>query len=118
ITPSQPSLSDLIDCVRSSIVQIQTEFGTGTGFLVGEEGYVITARHVVYQPATGPTPASTIAVLIRIPTTTTSPIILASFPGAPATVIDDDKTHDIAVLKMERNPFRGGARIEVFGRPI
>lgn len=83
-SPPSPDLSEMIERVRSSIVQVKTNFGTGTGFFVGEEGIVITARHVVYRdPGNKATVASQIVVLLRIPT---APNIVASFSGWDAAI--------------------------------
>ena len=41
------SLPDIVEAALSSVVEIQTVTGTGTGFVVSDDGLVITNRHVV-----------------------------------------------------------------------
>lgn len=42
-----PTLSQLIERIEPSVVQIVTSAGKGSGFVVGEEGWIVTNAHVV-----------------------------------------------------------------------
>ena len=70
----------------------------GNGFFVNEEGYLITAAHVLSQ--------------LR----DSQPYILLQLPMAPprlvkATVVLMDQEHDVAVLRATPNPFGGRYRV-------
>lgn len=56
--------------------------GAGTGFLVREDGYIVTNRHVVNDPEASYT------------------VLLADGTQEPATIIYRDDTYDLAVLKV------------------
>src|SRR5262249_40031020 len=81
---SGKALSEMITQIRNSIVQIQATFpngkSIGTGFFVGTEGIVVTARHVIY-PIGNITP-NQILVGISIPPIKSKIItMVASFRG-------------------------------------
>ena len=42
-----PSVADMVEVARQSVVQIVTNLGTGTGFVVDQLGYILTNAHVV-----------------------------------------------------------------------
>jgi hypothetical protein len=111
VQPS-PSLPELIDLVRPSVVRIQTEFGSGTGFFINEEGVVLTANHVVSSPSAQ---ATQIKIQWAIPPTTLpgGGAITGSFNGTLATIVDVDVDHDIAILKPLQNPLGAGSSKDI-----
>jgi S1-C subfamily serine protease len=88
----------------------------GTGFIVSDEGHVVTALHVLsfldrYQRGIllngtlYPPGRHRLLVGLQFPNTDTGPWrIRASFSDAPFTVVDKDEVHDLALLKLDR-PF-------------
>jgi S1-C subfamily serine protease len=92
-------LKDAIEAVRPAVVQIRdgNQHVLGTGFFIDEAGHVATARHVVEnQPS----------VLIGLAHPNTENM-RANFSLTGATVIAEDKRHDLAILQMHANPFKG-----------
>jgi S1-C subfamily serine protease len=89
----------------------------GTGFIVNEDGYIITALHVlsflepykegihwkdgkVYPPG-----RHRLLAGLQLPNTDTGGAqIRGSFSDAPFTVVDRDAIHDLALLKLD-HPF-------------
>ena len=49
VASALPSLSDVMSNALPSVVQVITETGAGTGFIVNEQGLVVTNRHVVAE---------------------------------------------------------------------
>src|SRR5712692_6765719 len=82
----------------------------GTGFFVNEDGYVVTARHVVkafenlqiearkrlFVGMAGPDFENFHGVSMR-----------ASFTQLEFNIVDEDARHDLILLKLQRNPFKG-----------
>jgi S1-C subfamily serine protease len=89
----------------------------GTGFLASAEGYVVTARHVVEDfrniQAAG---QKTLMVGLALPNLENfksggaTMSIRGSFVLVGCEVIDEDSRHDLALLRLARNPFRGEIR--------
>jgi S1-C subfamily serine protease len=83
----------------------------GTGFLVNPDGHVITARHVVEQghQLARQIQASSKEMLagLAIPNTEN---MRGNFSGVPFDVVAEDALHDLALLKLRANPFRGEVR--------
>jgi serine protease Do len=76
------SLEELVSSVTPSVVQIKTNQGTGTGFLLSEEGYILTNRHVVRR-------------------TQEVNVVLYDEAQYDARVIKRDRLADVALLKIE-----------------
>ena len=92
--PKKLDLAGTVERAKTSIVRLRiegSEGGWGTGFLINREGVVVTAHHVIVH-------AVGITVEIEIPSTT-------ELFTSTAQVIGQDPDHDIAVLKLARNPF-------------
>jgi S1-C subfamily serine protease len=123
--------SDTIDAIRPSIVQItylehqipesqrqargrrHSGFNEpeGTGFFVNNDGYVVTAKHVVDTAKkrfdSGPEEEGKHAIAILLPWPNIDANFRARFRGVPFDVIAADSTHDLAVLRVRQNPFAG-----------
>jgi len=111
-------LTQAIDHIRPTIVQIcfrGTDFNRpvvcGTGFIVNEDAYVITAGHVIQfdhsiaeQLQVG---QLRICVGLAMPNAEN---IRGNFSIVDANLIEQDAFHDIALLKLVRNPFRNEVR--------
>jgi len=84
------SLPELIARVMPSVVTVQGSSGTdislGSGFVITQDGYILTNEHVVAEIAEG-------SVQVTLSDTTTM----------AARVIGRDQESDLAVLKIERN---------------
>ena len=78
--------SGIIEDVTKSVVTIKTDFGQGTGFLINNEGYVVTNAHVLADEL------GKLANLIQV-ITYEQKIIYADFVGY-------DGIFDIALLKI------------------
>lgn len=120
------TLADSIEAIRPSIVQIGYEVSRlsetvrrrigqdwangslGTGFFVNSAGYVITARHVITEGTTFLNQIQAgekrMVVGLAIPNAENmrGNFILIEFE-----LIDEDERHDLALLKLKRNPFKG-----------
>ena len=79
------SLSELAAVARKAIVRIETDLGSGSGFLFDEDGLLLTDNHVI-------TDAEEITVFDDQGT------------EINATVVGRDIVHDLAVLKLEEVP--------------
>ena len=94
----------------------------GTGFVVNNDGYVITALHVLhfFDAVHGipmpdgrvlPMGRNRLMIGIAVPNTDTGPLISrASFTLYQFSVVDKDDTHDLALLKPDQ-------QLTAFGRP-
>ena len=132
------SLSQAIQLVSPSVVAIQCVFGQlpeqtqaalhapfyrwvcGSGFIVNDEGYVLTTLHVVegFESTTtisipqgekaNPYPLGVGRLVAGMALHVDSPSvqIRESTADIQMTVVDRDKKHDVALLKMVRSPFR------------
>ena len=134
------SLPDVIDAVRPSMVQITfTVSGLseeelrrlgaktahsgplGTGFFINEDAYVVTAQHVIDDArevsAQFPTAKVHVGVGLAYPN---SANMRANFNVVNFDLVDEDNRHDLALLKLRANPFRGevGGGIVVADQPL
>jgi S1-C subfamily serine protease len=134
------TLSDVIDAVRPCIVQITcTLLGLtkdelealggravvsrplGTGFLVDDQGHVVTAQHVLKgaKDVAADFPHADIHIGIGL-AYPNSDQLRGNFRVTPFEVLEEDNEHDLALLRMRVNPFSGeiDAGIEVDGRTV
>jgi S1-C subfamily serine protease len=82
------STADLVKLAEPSVVRIQTTSGVGTGFVVGEDGYIVTNNHVI--AGLNGRPSNNIRVT------------LSDGSVIPATTVGADERSDLAVLKIDR----------------
>ncbi len=82
------STADLVKLAEPSVVRIETNSGVGTGFVVGEDGHILTNFHVVEGSA------GRVASTIRV--------TMSDGAVLPATVVGTDSRTDLAVLKIDR----------------
>jgi len=120
------NVSQAIDIIRPSVVQIaflatdlSNEAGNrlgrpflslsfGTGFFVSSDGYVLTARHVL-EAATqtaAQVEAGQKRTLVALAQPNTQNM-RGNFTLVDFDVVDEDARHDLALLKLRQNPFRG-----------
>ena len=84
---TQLSTAEIVKLVEPAVVRIQTNGGVGSGFVIAEDGYIITNNHVI-QGANG-RPATTIQVT------------LSDGDNRKATVVGFDVRADLAVIKID-----------------
>src|ERR1017187_778218 len=109
---------------RYSVVQIRQNFTdktteTGTGFFVNEDGYLITAAHVIKTPP-GKTREGIFASL-SVPVTKQGGVTMSgTLTGSAVRVVAEDDEHDIAILLPARNPFKNpySSGVVVNGKPL
>ncbi len=98
------SLADSVQAVQGSVLLIQTEEGSGTGFYVTESGEVIPAYHVVLLP--DGTPAKKIQIAIAPPAFQAKGLIITGNTiSVGAAIKAVGSAHDLALLKVGRDPF-------------
>lgn len=126
-----------IECIRPSIVHIGFHASglsdnlckrlgrsfiispLGTGFLVNSNGYAITALHVIegaYQ-FTNQVEADKKQTFIELAHPNTERM-RANFVGVDFDVVDEDREHDLVLLKLKRNPFTGEVGPAIGGVPL
>jgi serine protease Do len=104
------NLSQSIDKLIDSIVQISFESPTGrgtlgTGFFINDDGYVLTARHVIADIKSNP--GIKLLVGVAYPNIEESGLRISnSFNIIESEVIDEDAIHDLAIIKLKVNPFK------------
>jgi S1-C subfamily serine protease len=109
------SLPDAIDVARPSVVQIciadnqMKTMVAGTGFIVDQGGYVLTAGHVTRGAneiiKTNQIADGRIVIGLSQPSTAT---MRANFTFVGCEVVEEDLRHDLALVRMNPNPFEGG----------
>lgn len=130
------TVPETIEFIRPSVVQIlvkvqapPTQIGgaggmqvpqrpqmavLGTGFLVNADGYAVTARHVA-QAFQSIQAAGTKTLMVGVATPNLDEFkaggstvsIRGSFVLVECDVADEDVRHDLALLKLKQNPFKG-----------
>ena len=123
------SLADAIDTIRPSVVQISLFSKTnhlqhpilGTGFWIHDEGYLLTARHVI-EGGRDLLKTQNIAdgdflIGLAMPNTEN---MRGNFTFLRADIAAEDERHDIALLKSSRNPFKDTvtSSMVIMGKPI
>jgi S1-C subfamily serine protease len=123
------SVPKAIEAIRPSIVQIlllasgfsedvQREIGRpfinqpiGTGFFVNQDAYVITARHVVEggRQRLEQIQADRKQLLVGVAQPNTENM-RGNFSAVDFDLIEADTRHDLALLRLRRNPFRSEMR--------
>ena len=113
------NLAEAIDHIRPRIVQIGfsptilseeersrarsvRHSPLGTGFIVSPDGYVITAGHVFQN-----IPEAKIRIGFAIPNIEN---MRGNFILVDCDIVDRDERHDMALLKLGKNPFKGEVR--------
>jgi S1-C subfamily serine protease len=80
----------------------------GTGFFISAEGYLLTAGHVIRESNKAVMDASHVQAHYQIGMLIgPRPDFIANFRFVEATVVDVDDVHDLALLKLSKNPFKG-----------
>jgi S1-C subfamily serine protease len=120
-------LPEVIDFVRPSVVQVACvvsgdspqvreqldgkpfqSMPLGTGFLVSEDAHVVTAQHVIAAirnlPAQFPGAQISVGVGLALPNTEN---MRANFSVTGFDLVSEDTRHDLALLRMNQNPFQG-----------
>jgi S1-C subfamily serine protease len=110
-------LPDAIERIRPSIIQVLASIEkpapeqhvVGTAFLIHLDGFALTARHVVASAREViDTYGGAIQVGLALPEIQGPVDIRASFEIVSAVVVEEDDRHDLALLRLERNPFESG----------
>ena len=83
-TPEGLSVSDLVDVARPSVVRIVSGDGSGSGFVVDADGYILTNQHVIDGE-------------------TRVEVVFADGARLWASVLSADEARDIALLKVSAN---------------
>ncbi len=93
----------------------------GTGFLANSDGYVITALHVITEGrmALERLQAGRKEMFVGLATPNTE-TMRGNFTLVHFELIDEDPLHDLALLKLRRNPFEGEVKsgFRVAGKEI
>jgi S1-C subfamily serine protease len=87
----------------------------GTGFFVSKRGYVLTAGHVIRETEKSARERGATSVQFKIGILLDSSSALGvsfrgSFLWVDASPVEVDEVHDLALLKVSRNPFTGEVR--------
>ncbi len=111
--------SDFSEEVKRKLGKLFLSQPVGTGFLVNDDAFAITAAHVI--SGSRALDASIVAgkkgtfVGIAQPNNEN---MRGNFSQVGFQVVDEDDRHDLALLKLDRNPFRGEVPAVVSGPGI
>jgi S1-C subfamily serine protease len=126
--PATDPIVASITLMKSSVVQIKFKSDSpkpeyqggiaGTGFVVSDEGYVLTAAHVITdtEAALRANNATKVEFFVGISIDTISgpmATFRGSFTNVPCTIKDTDTLHDIAILQLAQNPFSATFRLGI-----
>ena len=117
--PAKDPAAASIALMKPSVVQIKFKSDSakpehqegiaGTGVVVSDEGYVLTAAHVVTGTEAGlrGEGATKVEFFVGVSITMSGPAANSggSFSYIPCTIKDTDPAHDIAILQLAQNPF-------------
>ena len=99
------AFSDVIQSVSGSVALIRTEEGLGSGFYLGADGFIVTARHVVKLRDGSTAKSISVENSIAAAKVGGATFTNSSF-GVDATLVAEDAVHDLALLKPEVNPYK------------
>ncbi len=86
---AQPKLTDAVARVSPTVVEVQTDAGSqGSGVILSPSGLVVTNHHVIAGA-------------------TTVTLVTAGGLRVPATIVNDDRRQDLAILKPQGEVGRG-----------
>ena len=116
-------LPDAIDVIRPAVVQMRVEVNDqseilGTGFLVSEQGHVVTALHVV--DAVDMAAGEKLIAMFSIPDVDLpgNIRIQGAFTGLPTTVLATNRRDDLALLQVPIHHIRETAPIHANGEDL
>lgn len=109
-------LKSVIKSIGPAVVQIRAisdpmqNYPLGTGFLVNDDAYVVTARHVIdgaRKLAAKVGPSLQVGVGLAHENTEN---MRANFTIVGFDLVAEHERHDMALLKLSQNPFKGEAQ--------
>ncbi len=98
---------DLMEKIRRPFVRVPL----GTGFFVNSEGYVVTTNHVIQEGVrlTNRMRAERVGIEVGLAQANTENM-RGNFAVVDFDIVAEDNRHDLALLKLKRNPFMGEVR--------
>ena len=109
-------LPDAIERIRPAVIQLQVgddqgnHVPIGTGFLVGRDGLAITARHVAdsAESIVSDNAGARLLAALATPNIDEPIHMRANFEVVPCEVVERDDRHDLALVRLQTNPFATG----------